>query len=216
MAGMADMSGVTGFIKDPMQQLDPMTIRSLELFPIHEGAFWISDYSGYAYEEHATWKVIDTVVSTSVKTGCYIAEMKRTRMLLSVATKKNFIIDPDYRQNYWYLIDGGNVYGFYEKPSPSDIERPGVEPILSLPLKETHEPYYVVDAPFEKVLPNGAAATCFQVISPALSGGTLEEFCHGVGYVYRKYDHTGTPYGFELILVDFHLPWLDFMDSFQP
>jgi hypothetical protein len=210
------MAGVTGLIKDQMQHLDLLTTRSLELFPLHKGAFWVFDYSGYAYDERASWKVIDTVISASVKTGFYIAEMKRTSILLSVETEKYFILAPDNRSRWWYLIDGGTVYNFVEKPSPSDIERPGVEPILILPLKEINEGHLIVDAPFDKVLSNDAAAACFQVISPALSGGTLNEFCHGVGYVYSKYDHSGTPYGFEMTLVDFHLPWMDFMDSFQP
>ena len=53
--------------------------------------------------------------------------------------------------------------------------------------------------------PVGSFDDCYEISQDINSGGTTEWFCNGIGVVARKYDHSGTRFGFQDTLVGFSL-----------
>ncbi|MDF1515878.1 MAG: hypothetical protein P1S60_18870, partial [Anaerolineae bacterium] len=54
-------------------------------------------------------------------------------------------------------------------------------------------------------LPAGHFEGCF-FMSEIIGGSIFERwFCPGIGWVDQRSDHSGTPYGWHEVLVDYHL-----------
>ncbi len=51
--------------------------------------------------------------------------------------------------------------------------------------------------------PAGTFGDCYEISEEYTSGGVWEWFCDGIGTVERKYDHSGTRFGFQYTLIGF-------------
>ncbi len=49
--------------------------------------------------------------------------------------------------------------------------------------------------------PIGTFDDCYEISEEFNSGGVREWFCNGIGTVARKYDHSGTRFGFQDTLI---------------
>jgi hypothetical protein len=62
------------------------------------------------------------------------------------------------------------------------------------------------DGPLVLDTPVGHFEDCYEILAIYLSGGTLSWFCSGIGVVRAKYDHNGSLFGYEEILVGLSIP----------
>jgi hypothetical protein len=59
----------------------------------------------------------------------------------------------------------------------------------------------IVSGPSPQAVPAGTFEACYQVMTIYNGGSTFEWLCSGVGQVKTKFDHVGTPFGYETRLL---------------
>jgi hypothetical protein len=62
-----------------------------------------------------------------------------------------------------------------------------------------------VQNPIRYTTPAGTFSECYEITEEFNSGGVNEWFCNGIGVVARKYDHSGTRFGYEDTLIRFSM-----------
>jgi hypothetical protein len=61
------------------------------------------------------------------------------------------------------------------------------------------------EGPHEYETPAGTFSDCFWIVTPYLSGNVHDWVCNGIGYVGAKYDHYGSPFGYETTLLEYKI-----------
>jgi hypothetical protein len=199
--------------------------ETLALFPLIEGTTWVYEHQAYDADVEVTWRVVESVVQTLTsgeEALFYWAEIERTASVTAGEPFPGFITAPN-PGTFWYLVTEGDVYSMAYAP---EIDPSEGWLDVRLPLTEAGEGWYpdaeqrrqfgpddlrlpgfrYVQDPFEKRLPMGESYDCFELLTPYNNGGILQEFCHGVGFTYAKFDHAGTPFGYEIRLTGFSGP----------
>ena len=62
-----------------------------------------------------------------------------------------------------------------------------------------------VEDPLEVTVPDGNFNDCFKVVTTGHAEPSILWFCNGIGIVKEKYDHRGTPSGYETDLISDNL-----------
>jgi len=196
-------------------------------FPLDVGNYWVYHY--YAYEQNISAEVTITVkvISTQMISGYFIAEMDRKNQITSGRFTLYSPPQPLPEGRFWYIVNGGRVYVQWgdtlDLTKVNKIYLEYVFPLLENPCffryngmledftqASPNDPNSFrgctwVEGPVEMVTIAGTFENCSLVVTPGHAGGFAEWLCPGIGYVGDKYDHAGTPYGYETTLVDYYL-----------
>ncbi len=198
-------------------------------FPLSKGTTWTYSVSEYQPAGQDPTKTItaesiytDTVVDTQTAGAFFIAHVQRSTRL--VRWDPGWSSAPDSGvPEWWYVIEGQKVY---ESRQPLDVKNIQTEALLldlDFPLdpgkswcsSTTIKGEQVLDCSspgagkvtVEKL--EGVTSTagnfknCVLVIQWSNGGNVIQQFCSGVGFVNVKFDHSGTPFGFERTLTDY-------------
>ena len=202
--------------------LPPTTARSLADFPLRKDATWVYTHWGYDVYGEGTWRVVQSVVETGFHQGLYYARLESTAEVLEGTPDAGFITAPE-TGSFWYLVDGSALYRG-TGPLPEVLSNAWLD--LVLPLDTVEDGWYPdpeqrrlfdgedlrlpgfrwVSPPTTKNVVTGETAPCYEVITSYNNGGVYSEFCEGIGFVFRKFDHSGTSYGYEVTLSAFSVP----------
>ncbi|MCB8944283.1 MAG: hypothetical protein H6658_11075 [Ardenticatenaceae bacterium] len=201
-------------------------------FPLALGTTWI--YSSTYYDTWtsgeygadnfttkritATYRITETVQNIKKDSPYNIIELERSQSVITSSVNlgdsryDNYLLGKTWDTSRWYIISGTTVF-LQHKLDLSIIPSSG--PIYLFPLidgqswqfsPELPRIYHLVMASEALSTPIGRFDDCFHIRTVFLSGPLHKWFCNGTGVVKEKYDHQGTPYGYEQILVDFVLP----------
>jgi len=201
-------------------------------FRMTPGTTWVYTYIPYEPLESnprqivtATYVLTETVVETTVAAPYLFVRMRRDATLVSAMPLKDRTAPTG---EFWYVISGTLVFKEFRAPdlttfdpiaSRLDYDFPLVDgkqwcPFLDDPENlDKPEVLYceanglriaVATGAFET--PAGAFTDCYQISEAFLSGGVIRQFCNGIGVVSARYDHGGTRFGFEQMLVGFTQP----------
>ncbi len=133
---------------------------------------------------------------------------------------------PDFEGESWSLIIGNRVFSSPEEPrspDPPEVDVKGAHlhaVTYDLPLVEGRSwcpfdppPSYnsqclsmgrlTVAKRESYTTPVAIFEECYEITEEYNSGGVTEWFCNGLGVVARKYDHSGTRFGFEDTLISY-------------
>ena len=200
-------------------------------FPFPTGTTWV--YSRVQYQQlefdpttiiSATNLITASVIRTEVITPSVAMQYRQTASLVSAPPgwEDN---SANFNSEFWYLLAGHHVFSSPEppkSPEPLEIDVKGERTPLVYDFTLVGGKNWCPFNPPPSYNPNcvamgrrtvartGSYATpvgifdeCYQITEEYNSGGVTEWFCNGVGVVARKYDHSGTRFGFLDTLVSF-------------
>ena len=203
----------------------------LSEFPLTQGTMWVYTYTPYeplptnpTQIVTATYRLTETVVATEVSAPYLFVRVRRDISLASTTplTSANlpegefvYVIsgtqvyqasgvveyesfDPDYAS---LMYDFPLVAGKHWCPIRFDLKNPDSPEVVHC---EANGLRTVAVAGIYET-PAGSFEDCYSITEAYNSGGVMRWFCNGVGVVAARYDHAGTRFGFEQLLID-HLP----------
>jgi hypothetical protein len=194
--------------------------------PVDISNTWIYSYTAYINSDHATWRVSDTVIDVQERSGYTIARIQREVTLISDQTSVNFPDEP-VSGEYWYLTNGSYLYKQTGSLDPDAITDSWLELVYPIspgvcwypdPAQRsdmavvTPSPgvtipgcRYVAGEPINIETLSGLFETCYSIITTYNSGSTIITFCPGIGIVGWKYDHLGTHFGYEAVIIGYSM-----------
>ncbi len=224
-AALTACSIVNFFDQDAPSPIDTELEETLSHFPLYEGAEWVYDYWAYSEGQEATWQVVKKVTETRMMDNdIYAVKVQPSITLTGDAPEVNFVIPPS-SESFWYLVGGAYIYQVDTVDPEPDLAKAMLE--LILPLSDAGEGWYpdpyqrtaqadseirlpgfrYVYQPYEKDWgTDGTRLTCYDLLTPYNNGYVEQTFCDGVGFVFDKFDHAGTPFGYEINLVEANFP----------
>lgn len=193
--------------------LDAVTVNTLRLYPLWVGSTWVYDYLGYTAEEEAHWRLTETVVSSRILGGYYVVEVERKGELTQGDPSPDFPFFPP-TGSLFYLLDGTKVYQFEGRAS-TDLNEAWLDLILPFPAGgEAWQPdpadranpeqpaigSRVADGPFEQLISENGARTCYHLVTRVAEGSQEATFCEGIGYLHQEAGNLeGEGYRMEMI-----------------
>jgi hypothetical protein len=174
----------------------------------------------------ATNLITTTVIGSEVITPSVAVQYKETASLVTAAPgcEDN---SSNFDAAFWYLLVGHQIFLSCEQPQspePPKVEGKGGEQthelVYDFPLvvgkswcPSEPPPAYnpkcaamgrrTVVKQESDTTPVGAFDECYEITEDYNSGGVTECFCNGIGVVARKFDHSGTRFGFQDTLIHF-------------
>ncbi len=208
-----------------------MTPLPVADFPLTAGTTWVYAYNPYDASPEdpmeivtATYIMTETVVSAEEYPPYTFVEIQRDYQLTSDEALENYNLP---QLTYWYVISGTQVFEEYVDPAIENFSPYESRLAYDLPLEMgknwcpiVYDPSnpdnpevincevagmrtVVEQGPYES--PAGEFDDCFWFVESYNSGGVHRWFCNGIGVVAAKYDHSGTRFGFDQVLIDFAL-----------
>jgi hypothetical protein len=179
---------------------------------LSEGSYWVYEYRAYGGENEATYVVTDTVETAEWQGADYVAQMLRQTSYL---TGVPGLINEPPPERYWYIVHQNQLYRQRELDLEA-VERSWLEYLYPPPLFWFPDPADRarddlmgsgrVRFPAEDLqVPAGLFTNCSQIATHYLGGSPQLWHCPGVGIVKETYDHRGTPFGYEMVLVDWEI-----------
>ncbi|MDX9991864.1 MAG: hypothetical protein RBS68_07410 [Anaerolineales bacterium] len=188
-------------------------------FPLALASTWIYDYRAHVEEQQAAWTVTETILGTQKRAGLLVAEVERIVSLREGQPDDPLFMSPAANTS-WYILNGPNLFRQYQTLAPEDTSQ-NTELVLVFPPESV--PCWPVNAglgpqevgasgcrylseslPFYET-PAGYFENCVELLTPYLSGSIRSVFCANIGLVAEKYEHLGSPFGYELILIGYSL-----------
>ena len=198
--------------------LDPITERVLEIYPLRVGSTWVYDYLGFDETMEVIWRVTETVVDIKVVDGYYLARLERIATCQEGDPPENFSNAPE-TGTFWYVIDENKLY-FFEDAYDLDLDNAWLDLIIPFPdedqgwypqpdLRENQEPgrvgYRKASEPYQEVLPIGGTYMCYHVSTEVLDAKTRQTFCETIGFLYKEYIYFERDFGYRVELVGFSI-----------
>ncbi|KAA3653562.1 MAG: hypothetical protein DWQ04_35155 [Chloroflexi bacterium] len=192
---------------------------TLSDFPLQLGNSWIYSHTAYFGEEIATYLITDTVKDARTNGNYYIAEMGRDWKQVSGTLASDDVYGLGVNQ-YWYIVDGLQVYVQLNQLDLSTVESSWLEYIFPLdnsigswyPSGEQRSSEYVGFSGHRRIyslvdmkVPAGEFRKCPYILTFYNNGRNEDWFCPGIGLVARKFDHQGTKYGYHTNLVEYSI-----------
>ena len=193
--------------------LDAAAVNALRLYPLWVGSTWVYDYLGYTAQAEAHWRLTETVVSSRILGGYYVAEVERKAELTLGDPSPDFPFSPP-TGSFFYLLDGTKVYQFEGQVS-TDLDEAWLDLILPFPADgETWQPdpadramaeppeigSRTAEGPFEQLVSENGARTCYNLVTRVAEGSQEATFCEGIGYLYQEAGNLeGEGYRMEMI-----------------
>jgi hypothetical protein len=166
------------------------------------------------------------VIDVQERSGYTIARIQREVTLISDQTSVNFPDEP-VSGEYWYLTNGSYLYKQTGSLDPDAITDSWLELVYPIspgvcwypdPAQRsdmavvTPSPgvtipgcRYVAGEPINIETLSGLFETCYSIITTYNSGSTIITFCPGIGIVGWKYDHLGTHFGYEAVIIGYSI-----------
>jgi hypothetical protein len=190
-------------------------IRSpLADFPFNLGNEWIYSYEASWDGGQAEFQVSLEVMETQEQGSQFAAKIGVTALLLSGSTDAPFMLPAS--TDFWYVVDGGNVYRENETLSFPTADNFGLEYVF--PLQGSWCPQHVerlqsncnndrvvFEGPESKETPAGQIPDCYLLVTHYTSGPTLQWYCLGTGIVAEEYHHNGTQFDSKSVLTEYTL-----------
>lgn len=190
-------------------------------FPLEPASTWIYEYRAYVEDEQALWVVTETILSVEKRDRLLLAEVERMASLQEGQPSAEFFLLPETGTS-WYILRGGDLFQQSETLAPDDLSKNTrhemVFPPESVPCWPVDDAFgpleqgasgcrYVSQALATYTTPAGEFENCLELVTPYLSGAVISVYCPNVGFVAEKHDHNGTPFGYELVLTGYSLPF---------
>jgi hypothetical protein len=216
----------------PRPQPPPSPSVTPPTSPIHEWPVSVGDYWVYSSKVYgpasdkafnteiitATFMVTDTVQRIWLEGRFFIAEFQREVRFIGGNDQVDFV-DVIYPGTRWYAIDDTSVYMQQQMPANNQNEAtmwleykfPFSENQCWFPNPDNRRNFSPelcnrqVTGPMSLDVPTGKFNDCYEILTIYLSGGTLSWFCSNVGPVKAVWDHNGTPFGFEEVLIRYQV-----------
>lgn len=203
-----------------LDDLDAATQNTLNVYPLWVGSSWVYEYLGYHQDVEIVWRVVETVVSSQIIDGYYIAKVERTAERIDGDIPQGFLAEP-YIGIFWYLIDGENIY-LYEFELDPDLDLSAAWLELVFPFPKDGEAWYpdpneraflqtrltgfrYASDPFKKELPMGGTYTCYNIATRYKDSTEEKTFCENVGIVYNEFVLNDRSWGFFVELIGFSI-----------
>lgn len=210
----------------PSRQVPPANPHhALVDFPLAKGTTWV--YSYLAYEPTttnptqivtATYLFTETVIDTQTLLPYFVAHVQREERL--VKAEPGWTYPKSSRPDeLWYVVRGQQVYESFQPLDLSRVQTDSLFLAYDFPLATGRSWCPRTDIEGEQVqdcvaagkrvvvsqegyeTPAGKFPQCYKITEDVNSGGVTRWFCHGVGVVAQRYDHAGTRFGFQQVLV---------------
>ena len=196
----------------PEGAVPPFTDLVLKDFPLGLANSWVYDYQAYEGDRKAAWQVADTVVEVQTHPPFVAAHIQRDVTLVSGPAD----LKPVAPDSYWVVLEGGMVYRIVGDLDWGQVRNGSLEYIFPLPgescwfqeAQQRSQPFNQdspgcrrASGPVSLTLPVGAFEHCYQLVTPWNTGSINQTFCSGVGLVQEKFDHAGTPFGYQMTLI---------------
>jgi hypothetical protein len=201
-------------IESPVPGLDVVP------FPLAPASTWIYEYRAYAQEAQAVWVVTETILAVEKHQETLTAQVERIVKLQSGQPGPEFPMPPQ-SGTLWYILRGNNLY---RQTGPLDLQKLSDSATLEMVFPPESIPCWPLNenelGPLERgaagcrylnsqipayETPAGTFDNCLELLTPYLGGGTRSVFCPKIGFVAEKFDHAGSPFGYELILIGYSL-----------
>lgn len=179
----------------------------------------------------ATFKITDTVMSTAVQNNYFVAELTSEQAFISATIDldelatygdiNNYWGPLNSTETFWYVISGTQIFrqdfldltavedSFLEYVFPlSDFSSWYPDPTQRQANMTGFAGHRRIDpgAGFVNIsVPAGDFEDCALIFTGFNSGPVFQYFCSGIGVVSEKYDHRGTMYGHETVLINFFI-----------
>lgn len=217
--GIPQMSEVFPTSKLPTDQphATPATISEMNPindFPLTIGSYWKYSYMEYREDQKESGFVSVTVMDNQRIGSFFLAQLKVEQ---SFAPQMVPIGLGGGANEFWYVIDErGHVYYLSDLPNVDMIERSTLAYVFPLGDPDCwfrsadlwnafDENCTFSEGPQEYETPAGRFSDCFWIVTPYLSGNVQDWICNGIGYVGAKYDHYGSPFGYETTLLEYKI-----------
>ncbi len=200
-------------------------------YPLKPGNTWtylVGRYDGFNPSKIATstYVMTETVTAVTTTLSYYVATVRQEPSpefpIYIPESMQELPHGAPTPEEYWLIVDGNRVYRQRLGLDLSNLEVKGaldlVFPLfveakwyesddmakLSPDFNNKSMLHEVVQAG-EVVVPAGKFENCY-FLTETIGGSTMEDwFCPGIGYVDRKNDHHGTPFGGRQVLTQYHL-----------
>ncbi len=200
-------------------------------YPLKPGNTWtylVGRYNGFNPSQIATstYVMTETVTAVTTISNYSVATIRQDPSLefpiYIPETMKELAHGPPTAEQYWLIADGNRLYRQWISLDIPNLHREGALDFV-FPLElgaKWHESNEMakVDPDFKNksmlhevvktgtvVVPAGKFENCF-LLTETIGGSTMEDwFCPGIGYVDRKNEHHGTPFGGRQILIRYHV-----------
>lgn len=188
-------------------------------YPLTTSNTWIYEYTAYTGEQKATWRITETVVDHIEKDGLLINVVERHATLES--GNPEGITTPPIEEVFRYILKNGRIY---RQSGALDLENLEQTAYLELVLPLENQPCWMVipgsapdattgcrtvDAtPVNYQTPAGEFFACHTLLTPYNNGLETQIYCPQAGFVSSKFDHRGSPYGYESKLIGYSLSGL--------
>jgi hypothetical protein len=200
-------------------------------YPLKPGNTWtylVGRYNGFNPSEIATstFVMTETVAAVTTISSYYVATIRQdvsSEFAIYIPeTMQDLPHGAPTPEQYWLIVDGNRLYRQWPELDLSNPQQKGALDFV-FPLQVGTKWYQsdemaklnpdyangsmlheVVKAD-EVIVPAGKFENCY-LVTEAIGGDNLEDwFCPGIGYVDRKDDHGGTPFGYRQVLIGYHL-----------
>lgn len=190
--------------------------------PLKLGATWV--YSNVVYSGAnpqnvltSTYVYTDVIIETRSVPPYFAAEVSRTVSLMAGEP----LFNAPEAETGWYVISGTQVYKQpgnaldFSNASSSWLEYvfplskrdwyPDPEQRNNLPPDSMFSGKRYTYPKGEVSVPAGQFNNCFSITTAYLNGPMYRWFCPYLGVVAEKYDHPGTPFGYDAVLMSYSL-----------
>lgn len=203
---------------------------SLSYYPLAEGTTWVYTYVPYEPQLAdptqlltATYILTETVLETRSEAPYLFVKMRQDFQLVS---ENSLVYGQPQPSEFWYVISGTLVFKEGLALQRASFNPQSSELVYAFPLADRKQwcPTQLkietsIDVKCEALgkrmvvggqgsyrVPAGKFDDCYKLAEIYDSGGVIHEFCNGVGVVKTVYDQTGSPFGYEKMLIDYKLP----------
>lgn len=197
-------------------------------FPVTQGNSWIYAYSAYQATPAdprqtmtATYLITETVTNVDLFGAQIVATIERKEAV--VEAPSDWITQtPTLFDDSWLVISGTQVFGSFQPIDLSNLLNeswllydfpltvgkrwcPYQQSALPKPMNCDGVAKLTVTEPATYHTPAGHFEDCFEIVEAITSGGRHWGFCSEIGIVKEWYDHGGSKFGYEKVLVGYSL-----------
>lgn len=200
-------------------------------FPLDEGTTWVYSYEEYhqaAAPDHilnAAYRLTESVIDAEWTSAYLVAHVKKDYELVKADIDWPGGEFTDDQLETWYLKDGSQMFESQLPVNTNHLQTDYFLLAYDFPVSigkswclsraDPNDPSHKETAGCEFVgkrmvtskgsyqTPAGRFDSCYELTDYFNTGNIIHWFCEGVGVVFRKFDHAGTRFGFEQILLSY-------------
>jgi hypothetical protein len=203
-------------------------------FPLYKGTTWVYTYQAYEPSGSnidsavkATYQLTETVADVATNASYSVAHVVKEFELDNADVGWTGDFTSNQNEETWYVVDGEKIYSSNQPveinkinvdnlnltydfplsvnkvwcPMQFDLKNPNHKPITNCQFSGQRE--VTGQGSFES--PAGKFKDCYYMTDHFNGGNIFQKFCVGVGIVSMKFDHMGTPFGFEQTLIRYSI-----------